>query len=705
MKDNTYVKALGIHYEGVLKSEIKKSNDYLRPIIEAFVNSYESLPNPVHENQIIIRLYKRTNPTDPDDSIFNKIEISDSGVGFNEENWERFLNYKDDRKGKLNKGSGRLQYVKFFRWANFESCYEENGKLIRRTFKMSKEGDFKKKNALVYHIKTEAIEEGIGKGSKVEFTQLLDQKDEYEYHKLNIAFIKNKLINHFLLTFCLNRDSLPMLKLEEYLDETLIDSDLISDTDIPEEKLKTDIDVSYSKFSAENQDVLYTDESTKMSLTCFVIDEEILAQNELKLTCKGEIAENKIDLKILSETDTINDKRYLFLISGDYLDEHSDDTRGELEIYDKKQFINLAQGQGGQMSLFAYQEVVLLEDIQSQSCSIILEKFSELRDKVIERDQDLNALKDMFLLDGESIAEADISPKDNDREILKKVYRVNAVKAARQDASIKKQLDYIKNLSPKSEDYLRLLKKASKNISKHIPAVNKESLSRYISRRIAVLELFEYTLSKLKSDKKCDESLLHSLIFKQNTQDPSGSDLWLFSEEYVYFQGSSDCKFKDIAINGKKLFSDDLDEELEKKRFYFDKDLYDKKPDILLFPKERKCIIIELKDPKVDAAKHIDQITDYASLIHNFSSDEFGFTTYYGYLIGEKFDDFAIQRRFPEFTSAESFDYLFRPYQKVTGLNKEHGSLYTEVISYTSILERAKLRSKVFIDKLKNRNS
>jgi hypothetical protein len=50
MKDNTYVKALGIHYEGVLKSEIKKSNDYLRPIIEAFVNSYESLPNPVHEN-------------------------------------------------------------------------------------------------------------------------------------------------------------------------------------------------------------------------------------------------------------------------------------------------------------------------------------------------------------------------------------------------------------------------------------------------------------------------------------------------------------------------------------------------------------------------------------------------------------------------------------------------------------------------------
>ncbi|MEM9685412.1 MAG: hypothetical protein AAF934_00640, partial [Bacteroidota bacterium] len=48
------------------------------------------------------------------------------------------------------------------------------------------------------------------------------------------------------------------------------------------------------------------------------------------------------------------------------------------------------------------------------------------------------------------------------------------------------------------------------------------------------------------------------------------------------------------------------------------------------------------------------------------------------------------------------FDYLYRPATNVTGFDgRTDGSIYTEVIKYSTLLERAKQRSKIFIDKLK----
>lgn len=128
-----------------------------------------------------------------------------------------------------------------------------------------------------------------------------------------------------------------------------------------------------------------------------------------------------------------------------------------------------------------------------------------------------------------------------------------------------------------------------------------------------------------------------------------------------------------------------------------------KRPDILLFPAEGKCIIIELKNPNVNISDCLTEINRYASLIFGFSKAVFQIRTFYGYLVGENIDSDDVRDQDSDFREAPSFGYLFRPNKPIVSKFSKlpgEGSLYTEVISYRSLLERAKVRNQVFIDKL-----
>lgn len=72
-------------------------------------------------------------------------------------------------------------------------------------------------------------------------------------------------------------------------------------------------------------------------------------------------------------------------------------------------------------------------------------------------------------------------------------------------------------------------------------------------------------------------------------------------------------------------------------------DRREKRPDILLFPDEGKCVIIEFKNPNVNVSDHLTQVNKYASLLLNYSVDDFKIDTYYAYLIGEAIDGNDVQ--------------------------------------------------------------
>lgn len=221
-----------------------------------------------------------------------------------------------------------------------------------------------------------------------------------------------------------------------------------------------------------------------------------------------------------------------------------------------------------------------------------------------------------------------------------------------------------------------------------------------------VLELFQKILdsetNKLRNGGRIDEDVLHNLIFQQSSNDPMNSDLWLINEEYIYFRGVSEGLLGKIELDGEKILKEKLTKEEQEYRTKQGGDARLKRTDILLFPAESKCIILELKAPEENISEHLNQINRYASLINNLSIDSLKFNTFYGYLIGESIDVDDVIDNDSDFINAPNLGYIYRPFKRIVGkFGREDGSLYTEIIKYSTLLERAKLRNKIFIDKLK----
>ena len=194
---------------------------------------------------------------------------------------------------------------------------------------------------------------------------------------------------------------------------------------------------------------------------------------------------------------------------------------------------------------------------------------------------------------------------------------------------------------------------------------------------------------------------IYNLLFTQKSSNTYESDLWVLNEEFIYFKGNSEITLRNLKINGIKVFKTEFEEEEERYLNSLGQSRLDRRPDVLLFPEEGKCIIIEFKAPDVNASDHLTQINKYASFIRNYTNDAFEIKTFYGYLIGENIEAKDVQGSVSTFEYSYHFDYLFSPAQKVTGFDgKENGSIYTEVLKYSSLLKRAELRNQIFIEKL-----
>ena len=320
----------------------------------------------------------------------------------------------------------------------------------------------------------------------------------------------------------------------------------------------------------------------------------------------------------------------------------------------------------------------------------------------------------MFLLNSKTVESIrnKIKNTDNDETILKTIYEADSELEAQKDNQIKEKLDVLKTITPdKTENYQNELQKMVNEFVTLIPLQNRTALSKYVARRKLVLELFGQILNKEleavrdKKKERIDEKLLHNLIFQQSSESdsPEDSDLWLINEEYIYFKGFSESKLDDVKIGNNYLFKreDDMNDEEKEYKHKNNKDAGERRPDVLLFPKEGKCIIIEFKAPDVDVSNHLNQINRYARLINNLSTDKISINTYYGYLIGESIDIDEVQDADSDFISSANLNYIYRPYKKITGkFGRENGALYTEIIKYSTLLERAQLRNQIFIDKL-----
>ena len=688
----------------------------MQPIYEAFTNSWESIlekftSKHLDLGSIKIEFYYSKGLFQGDEEnityILEKIVVKDNGLGLNEESFIRLLNLRDNSKSKNNKGTGRVQYLHYFDNTVFDSVFlEKNGNHRRLSLTLSKKEPFLHENAILRKDIDELTEES-NTYAKVEFMSLLDDKNDGKfYNELSLNTVKSELIIHFLSKLCESREKLPQLSLIRYENGEEVGSLSIVENDIPVPEYTEEVEVHYSKLDERNK-VQETAKTEKFTLLSFVQPQEKLEKNSIFFVCNGALAqEEKVDG--LPKTDSINGKRYMFLLRGDYFNDVDDDLRGNLHLIKESDFKKQLAG-----NLFP-EECLLVDNIKSATNVKIATLYTEFQEKRSEAMVNLEQLQKMFLLDEDAIKKVKktLKTSDTDEQILKTIYEADTEVTAKRDADIKKRYERLKNLSPEEDNYQEKLSEEINDFVKLVPIQNRTNITKHVARRKLVLEIFdmimEKELEKLKNGGRIDEDLLHNLIFQQHSTNTKDSDLWLLDDQYLYFSGCSEKFLDKIEIAGTKLIKEKLtDEETAYKiRQLGEKtvDVGNRRPDVLLYPDEGKCILIEFKAPDVDVSEHLEQINKYAMVINNLSDEKFKIHTFYGYLIGETVEYDFIEERNSAFKQSPNLKFIFRPSYEIPGkFNRPKGDLYTEIIKYSDILKRAQLRNKILMEKLDNK--
>lgn len=698
-----YISSEGIHYEGVLR-EIRRSKVALQPVYEAFTNSLEAIELRamsqdfnLSDGRISMSIYVRNN-TDGS-KTFEKLTIKDNGIGFNDKEFNRFNRYRDFTKGFKNLGSGRVQFAHYFDRTEFISTYLKDGKFYERKFLVSKREEFLRQNAIT-RLEYNQASSSTETGTLVTFHDLLDQTRN-KYHELNDQKLKEDLLKRYIPTFCLKGEDLPKISISYYVHYELEGSEEIQSQDVPTVAQKDRFRIPYLELSEDANRLVESDKEEEFEVSSFLMSKDELGENAIKVTSKGEIVEGlEVNLESLPALANVKGNRYLFLLESDYIDRLDTNERGEFNLVSKTSLKKKGKSH--------FTNEIFIEDIEKCVNESIHKMHPEILDLKKDHESSLRDLKDMFLLSDEYLNELKISVNDTEGEILEKFYKAEAKRSATLDSKLKSTVDTLGKLDTTSDNYLEQLHEIASTLTKLIPQQNKADLTHYIARRKLVLELFQKILDKElhiqnNGSRNKDEALLHNLIFQQNSDSPEKSDLWLISEDYLFFKGTSESQLMDISFDGKKVIRESLSSEEEEYIRSFGENRLATRPDILLFPKESKCIIIEFKNPNAKVSEHLDQINNYAALLRNFTTDEFTLKSFYGYLIGEKVNGFDVRAHDGDFKEAYHFDYLYRPSKTIPGFFKEEGNdgnLYTEVIKYSTILERAIHRNQVFIDHL-----
>jgi len=221
-------------------------------------------------------------------------------------------------------------------------------------------------------------------------------------------------------------------------------------------------------------------------------------------------------------------------------------------------------------------------------------------------------------------------------------------------------------------------------------------------RRAAILEILHLAIEKglpaqNAREKRCDEKFIHNVLFPtgKDSNDTQNHDIWLLNEEYQYFDYiASDKALSTISVAGAAMFDATIDTELEAllDRIYKGKENANKRrPDIAIFGKEGVAIIIELKAPGVPLDEHDADLMEYSVLLASKSKGKLN--RFYGYLLGDTLNHIRLRgyTRFPDNNGWFATEKVKDPKN-----DAQIGSLYSEILFYNDIVERARRRLEVY---------
>lgn len=669
---------LNIDLQGRIRNINLSVHKPLIPLFEAIVNSIQAIEatgEKPDENYIRIEVLRDTSQMTMDipDSPYNYpitgFIIYDTGIGFNDENFESFKTSDSTYKSNIGgKGVGRFTWLKAFDSVEIESFYFDGSRLKKRSFCFTiTEG--------VTNVEEQFMQNETTRNTTV---KLLNYKKNYAIRvPKTLSVIADRIVEHCLSFFILEK--CPNMVIFDEFDSINLNQHFRSHVDL---NMKSDsFEINEFQFNIKHIKLLFAKEH-KIYLC---------ANNRV---VRDEKITNQIP-GLPKKIETENGETFVYsaYVTSDYFDLNVNAERTDFIGY-MNDDSSILPDEISWNSIF--------EKIYEKASDYLSEYLIPIQRKKVEKINEYvmnEAPQYRRLLRTYSEKIAQISPDviNNKSQLDLELYKIKQFDEM-------KNLIEVKSILEMKEDEITDIEAYKKKYNEILQKVNDESkmdLAKYIVKRRTLLNLLEKSLKIQESGKYLFERNVHELIFPLKTTsddiDFESHNLWIIDEKLAYHKYLA----SDIPLNKNgAIQSDD-----------------NSRPDIIVFNHPHafalekpysSIVIVEFKRPgrddydtNTDGNNPIDQVYDYILAIKqskvldkdgrpiNLSPN----TPFYCYIICDltpKLDVIAIKNNYKRTPDGMGYFYFHDSY-----------NAYIEIITYDKLLSDAMNRNRVLFDKLK----
>ncbi len=656
-------------------SDIKTRSTSLTPIIEAVCNAMDAIAPNRADGKIDIIVKRDKQQVIEAGGLkvlgdITDIDVIDNGEGFTAENRESFDTYRSGHKiNKGGKGFGRFMYLKYFRNVSIESIYLEDGVFWERTFKFGHKDEI---------IENEQIKRLDNYRDGTKTIVHLSSIKEQDLDK-GLEVIARKLVERLLVFFATGNQNTPIITiLEEDGSNPIILNNYIG----PKSDIYQVGEAYPLQIEGKNQTWDFTVKVYKIYFSAIT--------NKICLTAnKREVTESSLHNYVpefketMCETDDNGTTRNYMVkvyVQGAYLDENVTIERDGFNF-----------GKDGE-TLFDLSE----RSIYKAASSVAKQYFSQaIEDRYKEKKKGVEhyvyseAPWNKTLLKEVDMENIPVDSAPFDLEMMFQELKFKKEQEAR--TAINKVLtrdNDIEDLNDIEEDVKQILSLVTEN--------QKNDLAHYVCQRKKIIDLFDNLRMRMDNGKPHKESELHNLIFPMVKDDREveyeSHNLWLLDERFNFTQ----------YIASDKVISKVDHKEPDLALFYEEGKFYRNGENVITSP----VAIVEFKRPKRDnypddenpitqALKYADKILSGKYEMPNGAEKidiDKSRTPIYIYIvcdIVEKIRQFAKWSNLAISPDSEGY------FGYITDYNA-----YIEIKSYKKVLNDAKMRNKIFFNKL-----
>ena len=634
------------------------------------------------------------------------VSCRDNGYGFGDDQIKAFLtkdtSYKDDLHisgvGKC-KGAGRIQFFHHFSGLSIDSTYQNNSGAFRCEMRYSEpqkqieNDDFRlsagNENAIGTTIKLEKLKENVR--ARISHGE-----------PLSSLFSASALRKQTLVAF-LQR----LVGLESRLGDFEIkfltrhwksgeQSELLARSDLPAVTEERVVDVE----ERDPQSGVSLGTSQKFKLSHYELDvgQYDLPKNAIAFCAKSSPVKDITAHYLRTKTEQNNPVggyHHIVLIESDFLDQRVNEQRDDFDDIPD----DIPSGEMFTDAKISY------AGIRNAIDPVIQEMVAPAN---WNREHVLEEITKQFGISAAMLADTSTriiygEPAQTVVERVLKKYQEQAIDDTAKMYALKEE---IIKAEPDSEEFRVKINELSWKYAASLRNIDMVNLSQLIVRRAAIVEILDLACGKnltmqaaVEGRRRKDERIIHSIFFPmhKDSTEFADHDIWLLSEEYHYYDYiASDKPLADIAWNDdENLFESDIDQKFQELLARRADDHGSKRPDIALFTKEGAATIIEFKAPGIQMDEHIGDLSEYAHLLAAKSGGKL--KRFYCYLIGDMVNPLRL-------TGWKQFSVGKGWFQSSDLIDPDTGSrlgeMYSEIMYFSEVVERAKKRIGVYRKKL-----